>query len=129
MKKFSLFLLAILFISLAARCQEFRKVYKANYIEYANHKWTTEKSSYPDGLIITFNGREVMINNESNFKFYTYGDPEKKTFDDSYTASWNAVDKDGRNCYFMMRMFNDSRSMIVTIAYLSAGYGFEYITE
>ena len=122
-------LILFIFISSVAYSQEFRKVYKANYIEYANHKWTTEKSSYPDGLIITFNGREVMINNESNFKFYTYGDAERKNFADSYTASWNAVDKDGRSCYFMMRMFNDSRSMIVTIAYLSAGYGFEYITE
>jgi hypothetical protein len=129
MKKFLLFLLAINLISLSAKCQEFRKIYKANFIEYSNGVWTTEKSSYPDGLVITFNGREVSINNTAEYKFYTYGDVEKRTFDDSYTAGWDAVDKDGRNCYLMMRMFNDSRAMIVTIAYLKERYGFEYITE
>jgi hypothetical protein len=129
MKNFLLFFLAISLISLSARCQEFRKIYKANFIEYADGKWTTEKTSYPDGLIITFNGREVSINNTAEYKFYTYGDPERKTFDDSYTAAWDAVDKDGRNCYFMMRMFNNSRPMIITIAYLKEKYGFEYITE
>jgi hypothetical protein len=127
MKK--MLLLLFVLINSVAYSQEFRKIYKANFIEYANGKWTTEKSSYPDGLVMTFNGREVSINNSGEYKFYTYGDPERKTFDDSYTAAWDAVDKDGRNCYFMMRMFNDSRPMIITIAYLKAGYGFEYITE
>lgn len=127
MKK-TLFILLI-FISSIAYSQEFRKVYKANYIEYSDGKWTTEKSTYPDGLIITFNGKEVTINNEAGFKFYTYGNPEKKYYTDNYTLGWDAVDKNGRNCFFMMRMYDDSRKMIVTIAYLSAGYGFEYITE
>jgi len=124
-----LLIITLFFIISVSYSQSYNKVYKAIYIRYVNGKWVDEIVKYPEGLYITINGSKIKINNQRNDSYLTYGDYEKTTFSTHESYTWSCLDKDGEDCFFMMKKLVDYNSTIIDIYYPKKGYGYEYITE
>jgi len=128
MKK-TILVIAFLTIATFGYSQSFSKVYKSIYIEYINGSWVERLSKYPDDMYVMFNKNEISINNESEAKYYTYGNSQKQYFYDHTTYTWNAFDKRGNSCVIMMKTSPTSPTTNLEVLYLKYNYGYEYIME
>ena len=124
--RYLLLVISILLTNIAFS-QNFNKVYKSSYLIYEYGKWQTQQSLYPEGLYIILDGNEIKITNNKESKYITYGIPEKTKTDEYEYSIWNAYDKEGNSCSFIMKKFYNSDGFIMSFVYKY--YAFEYITE
>jgi hypothetical protein len=64
------------------------------------------------------------------YKFKTYDDYEKSTYNDHVTYTWKCVNGNGVKCYFMMKKFKPevSSHMLYSIVY-DTGVMYDYECE
>jgi hypothetical protein len=105
-----------------------RKVYSMSTLSYDKYKsdWIREKTTYPKNLNVFIKGSEILITNEYEQKIFTYGNCEENKYDSHVSYGWNALDKDGTKCYFIMKRFNDGE---VIYMFIYNFVGIEYVTE
>lgn len=101
MKKLTLVLIGIL-ISLISYSQDFNRVVKATKSEWINNEWKTIRTSMPTDMFIIIKDWEITI---GTYKFKTYGDVEKTTYENHVTFTWKCINGEGEKCYFMMKKF------------------------
>jgi hypothetical protein len=126
MKKLKILLL-FLTLSLAAYSQDFSKVVRASKCEYRNGEWVTISTQYPTDVFVILKDWSVTI---GTYKFKTYGDSEKNTYESHVVYTWKCVNSNGDKCLFMMKKFNPevSTHMLYCIVY-ETGVMYEYETE
>jgi hypothetical protein len=125
MKTIKLTILALI-ISTFCYSQSYNKISKCVFIKYVGTEWVDKDVNYPERIFVILNDSEVNITNEAKTKIITYGNPEKKNYDDGQVTMWDAYDEDGKNCVFMIKYFYGTKTVVFTLAYLKQGYGFQY---
>jgi hypothetical protein len=126
MKKVCLLVFAIILTNFAYS-QFFNKVIKSSFLTYQYGDWSESNINYPDNMYVIIDKFNIKITNIAESKYKTYGTPTKKKVGGMQSAIWDAYDKDGKSCLFIMKSYDDSESIICTILY--DGYGFQYITS
>ena len=125
MKKISLLILSALFATVSFS-QDFNKVYRCSYIKYVNERWVDESTNYPEGMYIFLDGNEIKITNDKQSKFVTYGNPVQKKYEGYVCNTWDAYDKEGRDCQFIMKYFYEKKIYVFMFMYYKYNTGFEY---
>ena len=126
MKKACLLILAFI-LSNFAYSQYFNKVLKCSILYYQYDDWNESQQNYPDNMYVIIDKFNIKITNEAEAKYKTYGTPKSKKIGNMQTMTWDAYDKNGKSCLFIMKSFDDSDMIVCTILY--NGYGFQYITK
>jgi hypothetical protein len=122
MKKITL-IITIIFVSTFCHAQNWDKVYSINFIKYENGDWVDDKSHRPENTFIMLKGSEVIVKTNDISRYMTYGNSETTTYDSHVATSWKCLDKEGDECMFIMKRFNDG-TMIYMIIYKT--YGVEF---
>jgi len=128
MKKL-LLLLSFALISTFCHSQTVNKVYKSVYVSYYNGDWHDEKTMFPLDMYVTINKNSITINNDDKTSVMTYGDCDKKVFERHISYTWNAIDKDGERCSFMMKLDRYGKGEVNSIYYFDKGIGFLYYID
>ena len=115
MKKY--LLLISLMLSGVCYSQSFNKVYMATPYFYRYGEWVKGETNYPERMYIILEGSIVKITNEDDSKYVTYGNPTKNTTKDYTSQSWDAYDKDGKQCLFVMKNYFSYERMIMNVIY------------
>ena len=126
MKKLSLIVVSLL-LTLFSYSQDFNRVITASKSEWNGTEWKIVSSSKPTDIFVIMKDWEITI---GTYKFKTYDDPDKSTYDDHVTYTWKCVNGEGAKCYFMMKKFNPqvSTHMLYSIVY-DTGVMYEYECE
>jgi hypothetical protein len=127
MKKLSLIVVSLL-VTLFSYSQDFSKIVAANKSEWRNEKWVTVETYYPKDMFVIIKDWSITI---GTYKFKTYDDPEKTTYDTHVTYSWKCVNGNGDKCLFMMKKFKPeiSSHILYSILYPETGVMYEYEGE
>ena len=132
MKKLTLLMIAIV-MSLASFSQaSFYLVKSVTYSQYINDEWVEQitKKSESNNVFMIFNGSSIKITNENESSFETYGDFTDKNYPSHTAKIWSAYDKNGNDCYIMIKKWKDNTEAIsVSAIYPSKSELFEYIVE
>lgn len=110
-------LLIGLFMTTISLSQSFDKVEKAIFYTYKYGDWVTEKTTYPEGMFVIMNGYEIKITNQNESKFITYGIPKKENTSEYESNTWDAYDKDGDRCLFVMTKYYNTDGYSIFIMY------------
>jgi hypothetical protein len=126
MKKVSLIVVSLL-LTAFSYSQSFDRVVQASKLEWTNGVWKTVSSSSPTDMFIIIKDWTITI---GTYKFKTYDDPEKTTYEDHVTYTWKCVNGNGDKCIFMMKKFKPevSTHMLYSILYAETGVMYEYET-
>ena len=126
MKKVTLIVVSLL-LTLFSYSQDFNRVLVASKSEWTGTEWKTISSSRPTDMFVIIKEWDITI---GTYKFKTYDDPEKSTFEDHVTYTWKCVNGEGGKCMFMMKKFKPevSSHMLYSIVY-DTGVMYEYETE
>ena len=122
MKKLIL-IISIIFVSTFCHAQTWEKVYSMNFIKYQNGAWVDDKSHEPENTFIMLNGSEVIIKSHEINRYMTYGNNEKTKYDTHIAYTWKCIDKEGDECLFVMKRFNNGTT-IYMIVYKTFGVEF-----
>ena len=127
MKKLALIVVGLL-LTVFSYAQDFNKVIRASKVEWNGTEWKTVSTSYPTDYFVIMKDWDITI---GTYKFKTYGDYEKSTYDDHITFTWKCVNGNGEKCMFMMKKFKPevSTHMLYSILYPETGVMYEYETE
>jgi hypothetical protein len=128
MKKVLLSLIFAFFIALCSFSQNMRKVYSMSTLSFSESKndWIRDKTTYPKDLNVFIKGSEIFITNEYEQKIFTYGKCEEDKYQTHTSYGWNALDKEGTKCYFIMKRFNDGQ---IIYMFIYDRVGIEYVME
>jgi hypothetical protein len=128
MKKLILLLTLSIAFTVSAFSQSFKKVHRMALITYDKDKgeWVEDKVSYPNGLHVMIKGSEIIITSQSEQRVFTYGECEKNVYPKHITYSWDALDKEGTKCRFIMKHFSDGA---VVYMFIYQFMGIEYLME
>lgn len=128
MKKLILLLTLSIAFTVSAFSQSFKRVEKMTLIIYDKDKgeWVDDKVTYPKGLNVMIKGSEIIITNEYEQRVYTYGECQKNMYSTHATYSWDALDKEGTKCRFIMKRFFDGA---VIYMFIYEFMGIEYLME
>ena len=126
MKKVMLIVVSLL-LTLFSYSQDFNRVIVASKSEWNGTEWKTVSSSKPTDMFVIMKEWDITI---GTYKFKTYDDYEKSTYDDHVTYTWKCVNGEGVKCYFMMKKFKPevSSHMLYSILY-DTGIMYEYECE
>jgi hypothetical protein len=126
MKKVSMLLIGLV-MTLFSYSQDFSRIVKATKSEWRNDKWIETSIEYPKEAFVIIKDWDITI---GTYKFKTYGDPEKNTYENHVTYTWKCVNANGSKCYFMMKKFRPeiSSHMMYSIVY-ETGVMYEYEGE
>ena len=127
MKKLALIVVSLL-LTVFSYAQDFNKVIRASKLEWNGTEWKTVSTNYPADYFVIMKDWDITI---GTYKFKTYGDYEKSTYDDHVTFTWKCVNGNGEKCMFMMKKFKPevSSHMLYSILYPETGVMYEYETE
>ena len=127
MKKLLLLLICGI-MSTAAFSQVFRKVATMSTMSYDKVKkdWIVDKTYNPSNLNVLIKGSEIIITNEYEQRIYTYGDYEKSAYATHVVYTWQALDKEGNKCKFMIKNFYSGGTVYL---FMYDGVAIEYIME
>jgi hypothetical protein len=127
MKKVTLIVVCLL-LTLFSYSQDFYRVVQASKSEWNGTEWKTVSSSKPTDLFIISKDWDITI---GEYKFRTYDDYEKTTFEDHVTYSWKCINGEGVKCIFMIKKFKPeiSSHALYSVLYSESGVMFEYETE
>jgi hypothetical protein len=126
MKKLTLIAFA-LFLFNAVNAQTFNKVIKATAYKYQNDEWVEIESSSPERMFIIIEGYNIKITNQEQASIITYGDADTKKTSEYQSSTWDAYDKDGKQCLFTIKKYYAYERFIISIMY--SKYLIEYIVE
>lgn len=126
MKKVILVVVSLL-ATLFSYSQDFSRIVKATKSEWRNDKWIETSVEYPKESFVIIKDWDINI---GPYKFKTYGEPEKSTYENHVTYTWKCVNANGDKCYFMMKKFRPeiSSHMMYSIVY-DTGVMYEYEGE
>ncbi len=126
MKKLLFIVVSLLFTSLSYS-QSVSKVLRSAKLEYKESEWVKTDEQYPEDYFVILDGYNVTI---GTYKFRTYGESEKTTYDDHIVLTWKCINGNGDKCLFMMKKFKPevTTHTIFGIGYES-GIIYEYETE
>lgn len=126
MKRITLVVVGLLF-TLFSYSQSFSKILRSAKLEYKDTGWVKVKEIYPEDEFIILDGYDITI---GTYKLKTYGNAEKAVYDDHVTFTWNAVNKNGEKCVFMMKKFKPevTAHTVFGVGY-AVGVIYEYETE
>ena len=126
MKKVTLIAVSLL-LSIFAFSQSFDRVVRSSKCEWRNQQWVTIATDYPTDMFVIIKDWEITL---GTYKFKTYDQPDKTTYDDHITYTWKCVNGNGDKCMFMMKKFKPevSSHMLYSIIY-DTGVMYEYETE
>jgi hypothetical protein len=79
-------------------------------------------------MVIT-KGKSVKITNEDESSYMTYGDMEKKSYENFECYSWWAYDKNGKQCEIIIKDFEKEKIKLFMVMYYNDSIGFEYEIE
>ena len=120
-------------ISMASFSQaSFYKVISVTYSQYIDNEWIDQvtKKSESNNIFMIFNGSSIKVTNENESSFATYGDATDQDYTGHTTAIWTAYDKNGNDCYIMIKKWKSNTKIIsVAAIYPSKNELFEYIVE
>lgn len=125
MKKVTLMMVAIL-ISAITFSQTFYKVSKCSYSTYDNDRWTTQQNTYPERMFVIMNKSNVKITNEVESNFIMYGEVETKNYSTHTAYTWDAYDKEGKQCSLIFKISKNDASGNCYLSVLYGLYCFEY---
>ena len=126
MKKLSLMVVGLL-LTVLSYSQDFYRVVRATTMEYRDTNWVNLETQYPSDLFIIMKEYDVKI---GTAKFRTYDAPEKTTYSDHITYSWECIDAEGINCVYMMKQFDKNITTHTHhIIMYANGRAWEYETE
>ena len=128
MKKKILLIICFISLSFYSFSQNMKKVYSMSVLSYneAKSDWIRDKTTYPKNLNVFIKGSEVLIVNEYEQKIFTYGNCEEDKYETHISYGWNAIDKDGTKCYFIIKHFYNGQ---VIYMFIYNGVGVEYVME
>lgn len=126
MKKLTLIVVSLL-LTLFSYSQDFNRVIIATKSQWNGSEWKIISSNKPTDMFVIMKDWDITI---GTYKFKTYDDYEKTTYDDHITFTWKCVNGNGEKCYFMMKKFKPeiSTHMLYSIVY-DTGIMYEYETE
>lgn len=126
MKKVTLIVVSLL-LTLFSYSQDFNRVLVASKSEWTGTEWKTISSSRPTDMFVIMKEWEITI---GEYKFKTYDEYEKSTYEDHVTYTWKCINGNGVKCYFMMKKFKPevSSHMLYSIVY-DTGIMYEYECE
>jgi hypothetical protein len=126
-KTITLFVCSIL-LTLTSFSQNMRKVYSMSVMSFSESKndWIRDKTTFPKDLNVFIKGSEILIVNEYEQKIFTHGNCEENKYNTHISYGWNAIDKDGTKCYFIMKRFYEGQ---VIYMFIYDGVGIEYVME
>lgn len=127
MKKAKLLFISILFYSIAFS-QEFYKIERASLFLYVDEAWKNVATEYPANMFLNINGSDIRFNNDDKSHYKTYGNSEKTTYQTHTCYSWNCMDKEGKDCTFLIKKFKDG-TKIVCFLYSFDRKLYEYTIE
>lgn len=127
MKKVTLIVVSLL-LTIIGYSQNFYRVVQASKSEWNGTEWKTVSSSKPTDLFVISKDWNITI---GEYKFRTYDDYEKTTFEDHVTYSWKCINGEGSKCMFMIKKFKPeiSSHSLYSILYSESGVMYEYETE
>jgi hypothetical protein len=126
MKKVTLIVVSLL-LTLFSYSQSFSKVLVASKSEWNGNEWKTVSSSRPADMFVIMKDWDITI---GTYKFKTYDDPEKTTYESHVCYTWKCVNGNGDKCVFMMKKFKPevSSHMLYSIVY-DTGVMYDYECE
>lgn len=126
MKKLSLIVVSLL-LTIFSYAQDFNKVLVASKSEWNGTEWKVISSSNPTDMFVIMKDWDITI---GTYKFKTYDDPQKTTYESHVCYTWKCVNGDGVKCAFMMKKFRPevSTHMLYAILY-DTGVMYEYECE
>jgi len=126
MKKLSLIVVSLL-LTLFSYSQDFNRVITASKSEWNGVEWKTLSSSNPTDMFVIMKDWDITI---GTYKFKTYDNPEKTTYESHVCYTWKCVNGNGEKCTFMMKKFKPevSTHMLYAIVY-DTGVMYEYECE
>jgi hypothetical protein len=92
----------------------------------SKNDWIRDKTTFPKDLNVFIKGSEILIVNEYEQKIFTHGNCEENKYNTHISYGWNAIDKDGTKCYFIMKRFFEGQ---VIYMFIYDGVGIEYVME
>ena len=115
--------LCLVLVSTFSHAQDWDRVSSINFIRLENGKWIDEKSHQAENTFIMLNGSEVIIKATDINRYMTYGEMETNKYSSHTAYSWKCLDKEGDECMFIMKRFNDG-TKIYMVVYKNFGVEF-----
>lgn len=129
MKKVTLIVVSLL-LTIISYSQNFYRVVQASKSksEWNGTEWKTVSSSKPTDLFVISKDWNITI---GEYKFRTYDDYEKTTYENHVTYSWKCINGEGAKCTFMIKKFKPeiSSHSLYSILYSESGVMYDYETE
>lgn len=126
MKKYIL-TISLMLSAVFCYSQDFNKVYRATVYFYRYGEWVKGESNYPERMYVILDGYNIKITNESESRYVTYGNPSKNKTSEYEANTWNAYDKKGDQCLFIIKKYYAYERLEMTILY--EGIALEYIVD
>ena len=132
MKKLTLLMIAIV-ISITSFSQaSFYKVISVTYSQYIDNEWVEQSTNNTESnnIFMIFNNSSIKVTNKNESSFVTYGDATDQDYPDHTAKIWTAYDKNGNDCYIMIKKWkNNTENISVSAIYPDKSELFEYIVE
>jgi hypothetical protein len=127
MKKVTLIVVSLL-LTLFSYSQDFSRVLVASKSEWNGTEWKTVATNKPTDMFVIMKGWDITI---GEYKFRTYDEPQKTTYENHVTYTWKCINGDGVKCIFMMKKFKPevSSHMLYSVLYSESLIMFDYETE
>jgi hypothetical protein len=125
MKKY--LLLISLMLSGVCYSQSFNKVYCATPYLYQYGEWVKGESNYPERMYVIIDGYNIKVTNQAESKYVTYGSPTNKTTSEYESYTWDAYDKNGTQCIFIIKKYFGYERKIMT--FIVDKFAIEYIVD
>ena len=127
MKKVTI-LIAFLFAALFSYSQDtkptYERVTKLTKYEYVSERLVEREVLYPKDLYISIDGYRVKLNNDL---IITHGLPKTEYHEGFVSYTWDCVNTEGAEGFFIMKKFTDYKGMVYMLG--TGNWCYEYITE
>lgn len=115
-------LIAIL-LPLSIFSQSRFKVTKCSSDLYMGGSWVTFQTNYPKTMLLDVDGNVFRINNADHSVYTLTGDSTVNNYPEYITYTWNAYDKDHKDCHAMItQLLNDDCTFYFSIFYEAKCY-------
>ena len=116
MKKFIL-LLILLVTTAILNAQTVLKTYKNQLVKKENNVWVTKFTNFETMTIMLYDNL-VIVKDDANSMYKTYGEPYKKNEKDAQYIYYNAVDENYTDCtVVVMKPYSNKKNSSIVVMY------------
>lgn len=109
-------LLICLFTTSLVYSQSTSKVTRVEVKVRDGNDFKTYRTTYPTDMELTIKGKVITVTNQTDSRYTTYGDGQRRVTTNYKETEWSALDEDGTRCRVALILYNTG-TFVVFVTY------------